>query len=45
MSDALISENWTKDYEIPISGIKTAGEVFNAASGRTLNPLVNYSPL
>lgn len=37
-----MSKNWTKTHDIPVTGTKTVGEVFNAASGRTLNKVINY---
>jgi len=38
-----MSKNWTKNHDIPVSGNKTVGQVFNQASGRTLYPKVNYA--
>src|SRR5437899_2425211 len=37
-----MSKNWVKTHDIPVNGTKTVGTVFNQASGRTLNPTVNY---
>jgi len=38
-----MSKNWTKTHDIAVIGQKTVGEVFNASSGRTLNPFINYT--
>lgn len=42
VTNQALSNKWKTDYDIPVNGNKTVGQVFNESSGRTLNPFVNY---
>lgn len=37
-----MSKHWSKSHDIPVNGKKTVQEVYNAAGGRTTNPVINY---
>lgn len=37
-----MSKAWVKSHDIPVNDKKTVQQVFNAAGGRTNNPIFNY---